>query len=223
MISCNSLWGKWKIVWKACCNAVLVVVILDRMHFCTGGGMVGEDAWQRHCIECGFMQCNYNALPPTSTVQLFSLFNRFKFFLSRVFLCFLYLLAFKYHSVFPVICVGQLKDKSLKVGIVGIIIRWCVCAGSTTPTSRDPSKSQSLPQRESIRTQVIRIHIEAARQPTNTENHPIQSNILRTTNYTKKWSLKRSSHKSFLIAAVTVFSAAAAGWRLFETSQDPPF
>ena len=35
----------------------------------------------------------------------------------------LYLLAFKYHSVFPVICVGQLKDKSLKVGIVGIIIR----------------------------------------------------------------------------------------------------
>ena len=88
---------------------------------------------------------------------------------------FLYLLAFKYHCVFPVICVGQLKDKSLKVGIVGIIIRWCVCAGSTTPTSRDPSQSRTLPQRESIRTQVIRIHIEATRQPTNAENDPIRS------------------------------------------------
>ena len=171
-------------VWKTCCNARLVWV-LEQMHFCTGGEMVGEDAWQRHCIECGFMQCNYNALPPTSTVQLFSLFNLFKFFLSRVFLCFSIMLVFKYHFVFPVICVGQLKDKSLKVGIVGIIIRWCVCAGSTTPTSRDPSQSRTLPQRESIRTQVIRIHIEATRQPTNMENDPIRGNILRTTNYTK--------------------------------------
>ena len=168
-----------------CLKGLMVVVEwLDRMHFCTGGGMVGEDAWQRHCIECGFMQCNYNALPPTSTVQLLFTLQSFQFFLSRVFLCFSIMLAFKYHSAFPVICVGQLKDKSLKVGIVGIIIRWCVCAGSTTPTSRDPSQSRTLPQRESIRTQVIRIHIEAARQPTSAEDHPIRSNILRTTNYT---------------------------------------
>ena len=226
MISCNSLWGKETIIWKACCDAVLVVGwlerkhgkkdkkekkneayyylqhvwktccnarlvwVLEQMHFCTGGEMVGEDAWQRHCIECGFMQCNYNALPPTSTVQLFSLFNLFKFFLSRVFLCFSTMLAFKYHSAFPVICVGQLKDKSLKVGIVGIIIRWCVCAGSTTPTSRDPSQSTE------------RIHSHTSHQDPywshKTTNHRgkrpnpkcsaqarARSNILRTTNYTK--------------------------------------
>ena len=86
--------------------------------------MVGEDAWQRHCIECGFMQCNYNALPPTSTVQLLFTLQSVQVLSFRSFLMFfLYLLACKYHSVFPVICVGQLKDKSLKVGIVGIIIR----------------------------------------------------------------------------------------------------
>ena len=172
MISCNSLWGKWKIVWKAWwwwwngwigCIFVLEVGWLERMH--------GRDT------ALNVDSCNATTMHSLRHQQFnfCSLFNLFKFFLSRVFLCFSIMLAFKYHSAFPVICVGQLKDKSLKVGIVGIIIRWCVCAGSTTPTSRDPSQSRTLPQRESIRTQVIRIHIEATRQPTNAENDPIRS------------------------------------------------
>ena len=53
--------GDWVVVWYG---------IDDNMvGCCMDGEMDGEDAWQRHCIESGFMQCNYNALPPSSTVQ----------------------------------------------------------------------------------------------------------------------------------------------------------
>ena len=70
---------------------MMVVEWLDMMHFCTGGGMVGEDAWQRHCIECGFMQCNYNALPPTSTVQLLFTLQSVQVLSFRSFLMFFYI------------------------------------------------------------------------------------------------------------------------------------
>ena len=105
------------------------------MHW-DGGGMVGEDAWQRHCIECGFMQCNYNAPPPSSTVQPFFLlllltFPAVSFPSAWIFLLF----------SFPRnLSRGQLKDKSQRIEIVEIKIQWCVCSGSPTPSTTDKSR-----------------------------------------------------------------------------------
>ena len=100
--------------WCECwigCIFVLEVGWLERMH--------GRDT------ALNVDSCNATTMHSLRHQQFnfCSLFNLFKFFLSRVFLCFSIMLAFKYHSGFPVICVRQLKDKSLKVGIVGIIIR----------------------------------------------------------------------------------------------------